>query len=213
MKELLIIRPLYFYFLFIPFLAAGLIVIAGTDKSSLFLWSNQYHSRLADVIFTWLTWVGNGAFFLVLVVLVFFRNMGNGILGATVFIVSSLLPQLLKNFSFPHALRPIRFFEGKQVIYLVEGVKQHAYHSFPSGHAATAVAMAIFLTLIVKDRRWGLLFAALALLVAFSRVYLAQHFFEDIYAGSCIGCLSTLLVFAFMEKWVRQKKKLQRRLI
>ena len=40
----------------------------------------------------------------------------------------------------------------------------------------------------------------LALLVAFSRVYLSQHFLNDIYAGSLLGTASALLAWLILSR-------------
>ncbi len=56
--------------------------------------------------------------------------------------------------------------------------------SFPSGHATNAFATAGVLT---GFGNLGLLPIPIAALVAFSRVYLGQHYLSDIVAGAVIG--------------------------
>jgi membrane-associated phospholipid phosphatase len=66
-----------------------------------------------------------------------------------------------------------------------DGERRPSNSSFPSSHAANAFALACVLA-----RRWrrGLpLFLALALVVAFSRMYLNRHFLSDVVAGALIG--------------------------
>jgi undecaprenyl-diphosphatase len=53
--------------------------------------------------------------------------------------------------------------------------------SFPSGHATTAFAAAVALSLLVPRMRWWAL--ALAALIAYSRVYLGVHYWSDIPPG------------------------------
>jgi undecaprenyl-diphosphatase len=59
--------------------------------------------------------------------------------------------------------------------------------AFPSGHAAGAFVLATVIGL--KVRRMLPLMAALALIVAFSRVYIGVHYPLDVIAGSLIGIL------------------------
>lgn len=59
--------------------------------------------------------------------------------------------------------------------------------SFPSGHAAIAWAMAIFLS--YKEPRLRKLFYALALAISLSRIYLGVHYPLDVVAGGILGFL------------------------
>ena len=57
----------------------------------------------------------------------------------------------------------------------------------------TAFFVGGFLALVLKQRWTGLLLFLYALLVAISRNYLSQHFLEDIYVGSIIGVVITVV--------------------
>jgi membrane-associated phospholipid phosphatase len=59
--------------------------------------------------------------------------------------------------------------------------------SFPSDHAVMAGAVAAGLLLV--SRRLGLVAAAAAVLMAFSRVYVAAHYPWDVLAGLALGAL------------------------
>jgi len=66
-------------------------------------------------------------------------------------------------------------------------------HSFPSGHAARAVLLAILLT------AWGPAWAApvaivWAPLVALARVMLGVHYLSDVFAGGLLGLAAALVV-------------------
>jgi len=62
-----------------------------------------------------------------------------------------------------------------------------ALQSFPSGHAATAVGLAIALAALYPRGRW--LFAGFAALACFQRMEAQAHFASDVLAGAAIGCL------------------------
>ncbi|MEW6319950.1 MAG: phosphatase PAP2 family protein [Acidobacteriota bacterium] len=64
--------------------------------------------------------------------------------------------------------------------------------SFPSGHAASAVAGAM-----AASRTWPAgtpLFAAAAVLIAYARVYVGVHYPSDVLAGALVGAASAWLV-------------------
>ncbi len=65
--------------------------------------------------------------------------------------------------------------------------------SFPSGHAASAAALAWVLAR--RWRRGAIAFWALAGLVCFSRIYLNRHYLSDVVTGVAIGLLFTWLTF------------------
>jgi membrane-associated phospholipid phosphatase len=78
------------------------------------------------------------------------------------------------------------------------------FNSFPSGHALSAFALFFCLLFVSRSHFLKILFFILALLAAYSRVYLSQHWLIDIYVGSIIGFLFSLLfysVFYHTNKW------------
>jgi len=65
-------------------------------------------------------------------------------------------------------------------------------HSFPSGHAATSFACASMLAVLAPRLR--LPAYALAVLIAFSRLYNAVHYPLDVVGGAVLGLLVTSLL-------------------
>jgi len=85
-------------------------------------------------------------------------------------------------------------------LHFVEGVKLHALQSFPSGHATTAFNLFFMLSILVKNSWLKLAFFVIALVVGFSRVYLSQHFFIDVVAGSIFGVVSIFIAHYYFSK-------------
>ena len=71
-------------------------------------------------------------------------------------------------------------------------------YSFPSGHTLISTIGAAMLTHI--DRRFGCVAIPLAVLIAFSRMYLFVHFPSDILAGAVIGLAISWLIWTMGEK-------------
>ncbi len=82
--------------------------------------------------------------------------------------------------------------------------------SFPSGHTLVAVAASAGLTL--TSRRFGWFAIPLAVLIAFSRLYLYVHFPTDVFASICFGILISVFTFTFGGKifdTIKNKRKLK----
>ena len=69
------------------------------------------------------------------------------------------------------------------------GERKRSDASFPSGHAASALSLAWILTR--RWRRLAVFWWALAVTVAWSRVYINRHYLSDVVAGAGIGLLCT----------------------
>lgn len=89
---------------------------------------------------------------------------------------------------------------------------EHSF-SFPSGHAAIALAFYGFLTYILvrQTKHWAArvtLFLAgiiIILLIGFSRLYLGVHYLSDVWGGYLIGAL-WLIVGISISTWLYPKK-------
>ncbi|GAB3394107.1 phosphatase PAP2 family protein [Amycolatopsis echigonensis] len=94
--------------------------------------------------------------------------------------------------------QPISAMVGEPRPYTTLGnvlVLAHRSHdpSFPSDHAVMAGAVAAALFLV--SRRLGWLAALAAVVMAFSRVYIAAHYPQDVAAGLAVGAVVSLLGF------------------
>jgi undecaprenyl-diphosphatase len=84
--------------------------------------------------------------------------------------------------------------------------------SFPSGHTMATVlvcGMSVYLLMLLLPRRFpawlaGLALAALTLLVAFSRIYLGQHYLSDVVGGLVAG-------LGWVAAWIGAIEGLRRR--
>jgi membrane-associated phospholipid phosphatase len=70
---------------------------------------------------------------------------------------------------------------------------EHAWTSFPSGHSATAMSVALTLSLILP--RYRPEFFAAAVLIAASRVVLDKHYLSDVVAGSMLGIVTVVMLY------------------
>ena len=193
----------------VPFLLmviAACILKAFFSKEELFFFVNSHHTKSLDILFSYFTHIGDGLMFVALILILCFVQFRKAMLGLIIYILSSQIAQVLKRFVFPDTLRPKKYFEGITELHFVEGVKVHNMMSFPSGHTTSAFAMACFIVFILPKeylKKYAIVLFMMACMVAYSRMYLAQHFFEDVFMGSMIGTFTAFFSYYFLNtsKW------------
>lgn len=76
--------------------------------------------------------------------------------------------------------------------------------SFPSGHSATAVGLALALSIFYPKGTWW--FLVLAGLAMFQRIESRAHYLSDTLAGAAVACLVTALLLhsRWLERWLRK---------
>lgn len=193
-------------YFFLPYALA--LVVVGTlqlcySQEQLMQWVNTRNSLTADVFFTYATYMGDGAFFVLICLIVLIYDRRAGAMAFASFALSSLTSVFLKQVAFPKSLRPLKFFEHSTYEYhIIKGLNIYSYNSFPSGHSTSAFAVFSLLAFIDGRKERGWFFALLALLTAYSRVYLFQHFVEDVFVGSLVGTTASVIVYLSLRKWV-----------
>ena len=189
------------------FFIGVLILLLLYSKDISHITINKHHTPFLDSFFKYITYLGSGWMILILIVIFLFLSYRLALMLAISNLFITIIVQFLKNIVFPGSFRPKAYFEDIYELYFISGVQVHSMHSFPSGHSATAFSIFFFLSLLSDRPVWKFLTIALAILTAFSRVYLSQHFMEDILLGSSIGLLLSFLVFYYFEEKLPGKYK------
>ncbi len=170
------------------------------DKGDIVLAINSLHHPVLDAVFIHLTQLGDGITFLFLALILLTVKFRYTLITALTGGVHALVVGIMKKGFFSHVPRPRNFFDAEAGLNLLNNVDVHGWMSFPSGHTATAFGMALLISLIAKNRIATVLFMTNALLIGFSRMYLLQHFYADVFSGLVIGFLSTLSVWWAFEQ-------------
>ena len=203
----------YYFIPFVLWCIIGALLYWFQDTETLFSAVNLHHHPYMDKAMEWITHLGEGwviaAIGLVLLLFPSFRNIWFVMAVVVCTVLPSLVTQWIKYQV--GAPRPLSVYEHQGWVHHLPHWEFLYHNSFPSGHTTGAFSFFCLLSCMmpVKYRYWGLVFFLLALATAYSRLYLAAHFFIDVYVGSIIGTLLSFalcqLVFYFKAKWQNAK--------
>lgn len=214
LSETSVIQKLIFdnkYFI-IPFvlcvaLTSIFLGIWGNDR--MFLYLNRYYSDSADILFLNLTNLGDGIVAAILVIILLWVSYRESLTFLAITLILLVITTLLKNYIFPEMDRPLEYFRSSEILRIIKGYDPPKLSTFPSGHAATAFSVCLYLSFLFKNRYMKFILFLIAFSVGFSRIYLSAHFPLDVLTGALIGVLITFLCYHFSRRinisWIDRK--------
>lgn len=193
-----------------------LVVILGLmyeyPKPELHMMLNSHHSSLQDTFFKYYSVLAEGPLYAFALLPLLWKKIKATLFFAMCELTGGSILQILKHIISTD--RPVSVFEQypHQMLPLVQGVTMHYSNSFPSGHASTFFMFCTCCVIIQAchyrgkkqplNQRSKILFnmvlvvlLVLAVMGAYSRVYLSQHFLSDVCVGSIIGFITPFMMF------------------
>lgn len=165
----------------------------------------ELRGPLLDRIMVGISFLGNAGWFWILLTVLFLcfpRYRRCGMAAALALILDFLICNIgIKNL----ATRPRPCWLDPSVELLIPVPKDF---SFPSGHSAAAFAVAV--AVLLYHRKEGAAVLGLAVMVAFSRLYLFVHFPTDVLAGCLVGAACGGMAFILagrVEKKTQKNRK------
>lgn len=188
----------------------GAVLLIGASayfsRNTVFLFFNNDGGAIADQFFKWATWGAEGWVWIPYFIVVFGWFKKNAKFILMNFLLSTIITQIPKNFIWEAVSRPIASGIPVGEIHTVPGVVMHSWNSFPSGHTATAFTL-FLLTTYLFPTKWvfgiGMIYA---IICAYSRVYLGQHFPMDLGGGMLVAIMSLQLSILISQKYSKQHK-------
>ncbi len=162
-----------------------------------------FRTEMLTSIFSWITLLGKSqviiGFICTLTALLWLWRKSHYILPLFIAVIGSQTFTFLGKWAF-HRPRPLT------ALYV-----ENSY-SFPSGHAAIAVAFYGFAGYLLArstdqwNRKVNIFFATMLVIAAigFSRIYLGVHFISDIWGGYLVGAMWLIIALSFYE-WLNHQ--------
>lgn len=179
----------------------------------LLLFLNSFHNNFFDA-FMWMISskeIWGPVYFII--IYYFFKNTDKKkafyILGACVLCIV-LCDQISSSIFKPlfERSRPSRDPLIGDLVHIVNG-KRGGKFGFVSSHAANVFGLAVFSSLLFKNRLYSIVILSWAALVSYSRVYLGVHFPGDILCGGLLGSGLAYGVYRFLGKYVNLKEAIK----
>lgn len=193
----------YFLIPYIFIATLSIILVLIFTKAEIHIALNKFNTNQFDVFFKYATYLGDGLMIAFLFIALLFIKYRHAFAFLTGSLITSVIVNVMKKVIFHDMYRPSKYFELYETyqLHLVDGVNLHQLQSFPSGHSATAFNVFFTIAILVKSNTLKFIFLLLAYLVAYSRIYISQHFLIDITVGSLIATLCILISFNWFSKF------------
>ncbi|OPJ63846.1 phosphatase PAP2 family protein [Clostridium oryzae] len=179
-----------------------MIYIHDFDAAILLFIKNNMHSYLMDKTMIFMTRLGNGGliWFVICILLILSKRYRRaGFTALTALVITTILGEgIIK-----HIVRRARPFTNIEDMKLL--IARPISYSFPSGHTGASFAAATVLSKYFK--KYSLFIFVLAVLIAFSRLYLYVHYPTDVLAGVILGIISGIMANSFVNKYVYKRKE------
>jgi membrane-associated phospholipid phosphatase len=180
-------------------LCAALSAILFWEKGELIVFFSNYRTTLYNYFFIYTTMLGEAYVYILAVAAFVFIRYRWAVSVLSLGLLSAVFSNILKLiFAQP---RPAIYFtsiiQQPELIQLVPNIDTHMSwtSSFPSGHTTSAFAFYGLLAFLSSSQAVKLLCLLCAALVGISRMYLVQHFLEDVTAGMILGTGIAVMVY------------------
>ena len=179
----------------------------------IFLWINSAHNHFFDNIMWQISgqiiWI---PFFLLIIYLLIKKYKKKTFLPLVFLLLTIALADLTSVHLFKEIFKRLRPCHNPQISSIVHIVRNHCggKYGFVSSHATNFFALATFSSLIIKKHWFTFLSFSIAIIVAYSRVYLGVHYPGDVLGGAIVGFILSIVIFKIYllilkQNYIRKK--------
>lgn len=199
-----------YFQLYLVFFFALFIYVLKAEPLEATLYFGAHRSSIGDAFFKFVTTLGEVYPFIAFTIFYLWNHRPltarkMALSGIFILLITSLLKEV-----FSHD-RPAIFIDKMLQLssfQYVEGIEiLRGATSFPSGHTAGAFAVWSLFAFQLQSPILKTLCLVIAILVGISRVYLTQHFPEDVLFGSTIGIAAALFIEYIIEHLEVRKQR------
>ena len=169
-------------------------------------WIQQMRTPVGDVWMVFISRLGNAGMIWILFTCLLLMIPRTRRWGAAL-AVALCLDAIICNILLKPMVCRIRPCDVNQTVQLI--IARPADYSFPSGHTAASFA-AVAALYFAGARKWWKITLPLAILMAFSRMYLYVHYPTDVLGGLIIGLLCGWIADMIIQKVMEKRSRKSR---
>lgn len=164
---------------------------------SMLLWiQNHLRSNFMTGFWKAVTFLGDGGWFWIVLGIAFLIYRKTRFVGVSV-MLSLVIEALITNVCIKNWVARMRPYDYSSEIVLL--ISKQADFSFPSGHSGASFAAA-YICIRMLPKKYGVPLFILAILIAFSRLYVGVHYPLDVLGGILIGLGSGMATEALVKR-------------
>jgi len=171
----------------------GAVALVVIEKGDLVLYFDNHRSPLLTFVFYTATTLAEPLICIVVCLLFILFNWRKGLFILLAIVLNTVLVQFLKRVVFSDWHRPSVGLEGQLIG--IDGFYLNQSFSFPSGHTMAGTTLFLVSSLLIENKWIKLLLVALIPFIALSRVYLAQHYLQDVVMGGTLGLICSMVYY------------------
>jgi len=167
-------------------------LINDIDNNIILFVNENFRCKFFDIVMPFITSAGNCGFIWIIIDILLLCKKSTRKYGI-IMTISLLGCVVIGNIILKPIVKRQRPFDVFTYINIL--IKKPTDFSFPSGHTMSAFSAATVICFI--NNKIGCIFVFIALIVAYSRLYLFVHFPTDIIFGAIIG-----IIIAYISRWL-----------
>ena len=182
--------------------------IIELDKTVLQFITDTFRGPVLDFLMPIITVLGDHGIFLMfctLLLIIFPKTRKMGFTAALAMLMGFIFGNLIIKNAVARA-RPYTLEEFRSLLYISE----LSDWSFPSGHSLASFEVAV--SVFAYNKKAGVGAIIVAIIIAFSRLYLVVHFPSDVLAGAIMGTLFAIAAY-FIVKALYKRFGLETRIV